>query len=120
MTSAFGLVATVDLFRQAADAPTAIICGSARIAKGVYQALDALGKSIPGDVSVAAHDDHLANLQTAAFYPALSVSDAPLRDSWQPLAECLVEAIAKAPLSKTQRIGTHQIIIRQSTSEAEH
>lgn len=117
MTVAFGLVSTIDLFRDSHHAPTAIICGSARIAKGAYQALDALKLSVPDDVSVVAHDDHLTNLQTAAFYPALTVADAPLRDSWEPLAECLVEVIAGAPLSQTQRIGTHQMIIRQSTSK---
>lgn len=116
MTEAFGLVSAVDLFSPGGDAPTAIICGNVRIAKGVYQALQALGLTVPGDVSVIAHDDHLGNLQTAAFYPALSVTDAPLRDSWEPLAGCLADAIAGAPLSKLQLIGSHQFRFRQSTA----
>ncbi|WP_147457629.1 substrate-binding domain-containing protein [Paracoccus alkanivorans] len=116
MTEAFGLVSTVDLFSPGGDAPTAIICGNVRIAKGVYQALQALGLTVPGDVSVMAHDDHLGNLQTAAFYPALSVTDAPLRDSWEPLAGCLADAITGAPLSKLQLIGSHQFRFRRSTA----
>lgn len=116
MTEAFGLVSTVDLFASGGEAPTAIICGNVRIAKGVYQALRALGLAIPDDVSVMAHDDHLGDLQTAAFYPALSVTDAPLRDSWEPLAGCLADAIAGAPLSELQLIGSHQTLFRRSTA----
>lgn len=77
MTEALGLVSSVELFAADGPTPTAVICGSVRIAKGVYQALNVLGLSIPQDVSVLAHDDHLSQIQTAAFFPALSVSDAP-------------------------------------------
>lgn len=118
MTESFGLLSTVDLFAIGRQPPTAIICGNVRIANGVYQALQALGLSVPEDVSVMAHDDHIGRLQTAAFYPALSVTDAPLRDSWKPLAECFADAISGAPLSKTQRVGSHRMLIRQSTSKS--
>lgn len=114
MTEALGLVSTVELFSQAPTRPTAVICGNSRVARGVYQALAALNLSIPGDVSVMAHDDHIANLQTAAFFPALSVTDAPLRDSWQPLAACLADTIAGAPLNQLQRVGPHHLFLRQS------
>lgn len=117
MSEAYGLVATIDLFAGKEDQPTAIICSHTRIAKGVYRALNALGLAVPDDVSVMAHDDHVADIQTAGFYPALSVTDAPLRNSWGPLAECLADAISGAPLSQVQRTGEHQIHIRQSTSQ---
>lgn len=116
MTEAYGLLTSASLFTPGTPAPTAIICGNVRIARGVYQALTALGLSIPGDVSVFAHDDHIAQLETAAFYPALSVTDAPLRDSWNPLADCLAQIIAGDPLSRAQIIGPHQMILRQSTA----
>lgn len=117
MTEALGLVSTVELFSQGRPGPTAIICSNSRVARGVYQGLAALNLSIPGDVSVMAHDDHLANLQTAAFYPALSVTFAPLRESWEPLAACLADTIAGVPLSGLQRVGPHQTFLRQSTAE---
>ena len=66
-------VATVELFRIDGLRPTAIVCSDVRLAKGVYTALEALGLSIPGDVSVIAHDDHLPQLRASlAFFPALS------------------------------------------------
>lgn len=116
MNEAFGLVATVGLFSSVENRPTAIICGSVRIAKGVYQALHALGLAIPRDVSVFAHDDHIAQIKTESFYPALSVTDAPMRDSWSPLADCLEGAISGAPLAELQLVGPHRIILRQSTA----
>ena len=116
MTEGFGLLATAAMFAPGGGAPTAIICGNVRIAKGVYQALAALGLRVPDDVSVMAHDDHIARLQTAAFYPALSVTDAPLRDSWKPLAACLADLIAGEPQDRAQVIGPHRLILRQSTA----
>lgn len=116
MNEATGLIATVEIMTQGGPAPTAIICGNVRMARGVYQALAALGLSVPGDVSVVAHDDHLAQIQTAAFYPALTVTSAPLRDSWKPLAGCLADAISGAPLADLQLIGPHRLIPRDSTA----
>lgn len=116
MTEALGLVSAVELFASGQTAPTAIICGNVRIAKGVYRALASLGLRIPEDVSVFAHDDHIARFETAAFYPALSVTDAPLRDSWKPLSKLLAEAISGVPPEELQVFGPHRMILRQSTS----
>ena len=116
MDEANGLIATVRLFSDGAPRPTAVVCGNVRLARGVYQALAALGLSVPGDVSVVAHDDHLPSLRASAFFPALTVTKAPLRDSWEPLAECLTGAIEGRPLAELQRIGGYQFIERNSVS----
>jgi LacI family transcriptional regulator len=118
MDEANGLTATIRLFSGAAPRPTAIICGNVRLARGVYQALSALGLSVPGDVSVVAHDDELPALRASAFFPALTVTKAPLRDSWEPLADCLAGAIAGKPLSELQRIGSFVFIERNSVADA--
>ena len=118
MTEARGLVTTVEMFRINGQRPTAIICSDVRIAKGVYAALQALGLSIPGDVSVIAHDDHLPQLRASAFFPALSVAKAPLRDSWGPLVDCLNGLLNGAPLADLQVVGRHELIIRNSTGPA--
>ena len=97
-----------------APPPTAIICSNVRLAHGVYQALAALGLSIPGDVSVVAHDDHLPSLRASAFFPALTVTKAPLRDSWAPLADCLAAAIEGKPLAGLQKTGGYTFIERNS------
>lgn len=116
MDEAHGLTATVRLFSDQTPRPTAIVCGNVRLARGVYQALAALGLSVPGDVSVVAHDDLLPALRASAFFPALTVTKAPLRDSWEPLADCLTGAIEGRPLAGLQRIGSYQFIERNSVS----
>lgn len=116
MDEANGLIATVRMFSDGGPRPTGIVCGNVRLARGVYQALAALGLSIPGDVSVVAHDDQLPALRASAFFPALTVTKAPLRDSWEPLADCLTGAIEGLPLAGLQRIGSYQFIARNSVS----
>lgn len=116
MTESLGLVSTVSLFAEGGARPTAILTGNTRIAKGVYQGLNALGLNIPEDVSVMTHDDRLANLRTEAFFPALTVSEAPLRESWPALAECLIGALAGADAAQLRQIGTHRFIERASTA----
>ena len=116
MDEAAGLIATVRLFSGDAPRPTAIVCGNVRLARGVYQALASLGLSVPGDVSVVAHDDHLPQLRASAFFPALTVTKSPLRDSWEPLADCLAGAIDGVPLAGLQRIGSYDFITRDSVA----
>lgn len=118
MTEAIGLVSTIEMFRDSDRRPTAVICSDVRIAKGVYQALEALGLSVPGDVSVVAHDDHLPQLRASAFFPALTVTKAPLRDSWEPLADCMAGLLEGRPLEELQIVGRHELIIRNSTGPA--
>jgi LacI family transcriptional regulator len=118
MDEATGLTATIRLFTGDAPRPTAIVCGNVRLARGVYQALAALGLSVPGDVSVVAHDDELPSLRASAFFPALTVTKAPLRDSWEPLADCLAGAIDGKPLGTLQRIGSYSFIQRNSVGTA--
>lgn len=114
MDEAGGLISAVRLFSGDGPRPTAIVCGNVRLANGVYQALASLGLSVPGDVSVVAHDDHLPQLRASAFFPALTVTKSPLRDSWEPLADCLSGAIAGLPLPGLQRIGGYEFIARNS------
>ncbi|NJM83179.1 MAG: LacI family transcriptional regulator [Tabrizicola sp.] len=116
MTEAHGLISTMGLFSGRGPAPTAILCGNVRIAKGVYQALEALGLSVPRDVSVMAHDDHLPNLRASAFFPSLTVTKAPLSESWKPLADALAGAIDGRVLEELQLVGRHEFIPRNSVA----
>jgi LacI family transcriptional regulator len=116
MDAALGLVSTVAMFNGPGPQPTAIICGNVRIAHGVYQALSSLHLSIPGDVSVVAHDDHLPDLRASAFFPSLTVTKAPLRESWKPMADCLAGAIEGRPLGELQQIGGYEFIARNSAA----
>jgi len=116
MDEAHGLTDTIRLFTWDGPRPTAIICANVRLASGVYQGLAALGLSVPGDVSVVAHDDELPSLRASVFFPALTVTKAPLRDSWEPLADCLAGAIEGKPLASLQRIGSYSFIERNSVA----
>jgi LacI family transcriptional regulator len=116
MTEAHGLISTVNLMTGPGPRPTAILCGNVRIAQGVYQALASLQLSVPADVSVMAHDDHLPNLRASAFFPPLTVTKSPLRDSWKPLADCFAGAVDGRPIADLQRIGPTERIIRESVA----
>ncbi|MBA4326536.1 MAG: transcriptional regulator [Rhodobacter sp.] len=116
MDEAHGLTDTIRLFSGDAPRPTAIVCGNVRLARGVYQGLEALGLSVPGDVSVVAHDDELPALRASAFFPSLTVTKSPLRDSWEPLADCLAGAIEGKPLGTLQRLGSYSFIERNSVA----
>jgi LacI family transcriptional regulator len=116
MTEAHGLISTVNLLTAPGPRPTAILCGNVRIAQGVYRALDSLQLPVPGEVSVMAHDDDLPDLRASAFFPALTVTRSPLRDSWKPLADCLAGAVAGRPLAELQRVGPTERIVRDSVA----
>lgn len=118
MDEATGLTATIRLFSGDAPRPTAIVCGNLRLARGVYQALSALDLTVPGDISVVAHDDDLPILRASAFFPALTVTKSPLRDSWAPLVESLAGAIEGKPLAELQRIGSYGFIEGTSVAAA--
>ncbi len=118
MTVATGLVNAVQMFGEPGRAPTAIICANLLIAQGVYQALESLGLRVPQDVSVIAHDDALIGLRDSAFFPALTVTRSPLRDSWEPLAQFLTGAIEGKPLTELQKIAQYEFIPRGSVGPA--
>jgi LacI family transcriptional regulator len=117
MTEGFGLTGTMRIFSGKGPNPTAIICGNTLIAKGVYRMLSALGLSVPGDVSVVAHDDELPGVRAAGFDPGLTGTHSPLQASWAPLAALLADAIAGAPTAGLQRLGAVTFIERGSVAE---
>ncbi|MGL1920221.1 MAG: substrate-binding domain-containing protein [Hyphomicrobiales bacterium] len=114
MDVSLGMISTIRLFGNSDIKPTAIIAGNILIARGVYNALDALGLDIPGDVSVVAHDDVLPRYRASAFYPALTVTRSALKDSWEPLAQFLSGALDGAKLNKLQQVSHFEFMERSS------
>lgn len=104
MTEALGLVSTIQFLSGAAP-PTAVICANTLIAKGVYEGLAMMGRRIPDDVSVIAHDDVLPESVSPLFRPELTLTRASIQDSWAPLAELLGAAIAGGPAETLQQVG---------------
>jgi LacI family transcriptional regulator len=98
--------------------PTALVCGSTLIAAGAMQAARDVGLTIPGDLSVIAHDDALPQLRAINFTPALTVTRSPLRDACAPLAQHLIDHIDGAPVAALQTRVRADLIVRNSTGPA--
>ena len=95
--------------------PTAFVCASTLVAAGVMRAVADRGQSVPGDVSVIAHDDALPQLRAINFSPALTVTRAPLRDACAPLAQALLDRIDGADPARLQTRIHAGLIVRDST-----
>lgn len=117
MEQGYGLVETIALMKSP-HPPTAFVAGNAWIAKGIYEALDALKLPIPRDVSVVAHDDLLPLAETALFSPPMTVTESPLHVSWTPLADILIGALAGQDLETLQQFGVLTLIARASSGPA--
>ena len=74
--------------RRAAP-PTAILCSSLIMALGVVRAIRDLGLSIPGDVSLIAHDDVFPWLKPENFSVPLTTTRSSIRAAGQRIAERL-------------------------------
>ena len=98
------------------DRPTAVICHNTQVAAEVYAAAADLGLSIPGDLSVIAHDDGLPGVDAAAFAPPLTVTSCPIRRAIAPLARILDGCIAGEPLANLQEVDHAVLVERSSTA----
>ena len=110
MTEQFGEGAVLGLFADPARAPTAIMVGNLVLATGVLRGLHRLGLSVPGDVSVMAHDDVLARYPRAGLAPDLSGTASAFTDAWGEIAGFLGAAIdGQAPGGLQKLIAPREI-----------
>ncbi len=100
---------------RAGPRPTGILCASVPLAEGVLRAARDLRLSVPGDLSVVAHDDALPHRPADRFDPALTVTRAPMRDACDPLAQLLVDHIQGAAAAALQIVVRAGLIARAST-----
>jgi LacI family transcriptional regulator len=117
MTEELGLVKTIEFNSLSGNFPTAIVAGHVRIAKGIYQAAEALGLTIPRDLSVVSHDDVIPKLRASAFYPALTVTRSGLRNSWEPLARYLSQSLDGQAVEELQSVSSFEFVTRASTAD---
>ena len=104
MTEHFGEAATLGLFDGRGRAPTAIMVGNLVLATGVMRALQRLGLSVPGDVSVMAHDDMLARYPRSGLVPDLSGTASAFTDAWGDIAGFLAKAIDGETPERLQKL----------------
>lgn len=117
MEIGFGLIETITLMKSSAP-PSAFVAGNTWIAKGIYDALGAIGARIPSDISVVAHDDVLPLAATDQLVPPMTVTVSSLQESWPPLADILLGALAGQSLENLQRIGQVSFVRRASVGPA--
>lgn len=114
MTEGEGLLAGVALWGGGGPRPTGAVCGNMRLAQGLLRALDALGLRVPGDVSVAAHDDDLPGIRPGALDPPLTATRSPLAEGWPHLARLLAGAVDGEPVAALQVVGEVELAERGS------
>ncbi|MEJ6396193.1 substrate-binding domain-containing protein [Gymnodinialimonas sp. 2305UL16-5] len=98
--------------------PTGFVCASTLIASGAMRAVRDRGLSVPGDVSIIAHDDALPLTRAINFEPALTVTRAPLREACDPLANMLIDHLNGVPAKDLQVCLKAELIIRGSSGPA--
>lgn len=106
LTETFGAMTTRRMMADPASRPTAIVAGNFVVAAGVVRALSELGLSIPGDVSVVAHDDDLSLYPATRFSPALTGSRSPFPAAYDLLADHLDRAIRGADAASLRSVMT--------------
>ncbi len=96
-----------------ADHPTAVLCGTDRIAMGVMRAVRAAGLNVPHDVSVIGHD----NLPASTYSdPPLTTMELPITETGARLAEMLLARIEGASPEGMQEVRPLRFIQRGSTA----
>ncbi|AUC53938.1 transcriptional regulator [Sagittula sp. P11] len=100
------------------DRPTGIVCCNSLVAGGVLDAAGEAGLSIPGDLSVVAHDDVLPGMETGDLNPPLTVTRRALRDAGTPLADLMQRRLNGEPVRNLQVLETAEWIGRASVAPA--
>lgn len=96
--------------------PTGFVASNTRIAAGIFRACKERGLAVPQDVSIVAHDDDLSEVNSDLLPTPLTVTFAPLSESWAPMARFLSAAIDGQPLQKTQTNQSFKLIERGSVA----
>lgn len=117
MTEENGYRSTLDIMRRE-QRPTAIVCSSLIMSLGVMRALAELGLTVPGDVSLVAHDDVFAWLKPESFAVALSTTRSSIRAAGARVAERLAARIAGMETGAHGEIWPVDLVVRASIGSA--
>lgn len=117
MTEENGFRAAMSLL-QAKAPPTAILCSSLIMALGVVRAIRDLGLSIPGDVSLIAHDDVFPWLKPENFSVPLTTTRSSIRAAGQRIAERLAAKISGLESEPRGEVWPVDLVVRGSIAGA--
>lgn len=96
------------------DRPTAILCSSMIMSLGVARAIAELGLTIPGDLSLIAHDDVFHYLKPESFPVPLTTTRSSIRAAGARVAERLAARIAGEEAGARTEIWPVDLIVRGS------
>ena len=117
MTEENGFRAALSLLEGEA-APTAIVCSSLIMSLGVVRAIRDLGLTIPGDVSLIAHDDVFPWLKPENFSVPLSTTRSSIRAAGSRIAERLAARISGLESGPRGEIWPVDLVVRGSIAGA--
>jgi LacI family transcriptional regulator len=100
------------------EPPTAIACSSLIMALGVVRAVRDLGLTIPGDVSLIAHDDVFPWLRPEHFSVPLSTTRSSIRAAGARIAERLAARISGLEEGARGEIWPVDLVVRGSIAGA--
>ena len=98
--------------------PTAIVCSSLIMSLGVVRAIRDLGLSIPGDVSLVAHDDVFPWLRPENFSVPLTTTRSSIRLAGQRIAERLAGRITGSESGFEGEVWPVDLVVRASIGSA--
>jgi LacI family transcriptional regulator len=116
MTEENGYRAASD-FLAARERPTAIVCSSLLMTLGVTRALRDAGLSVPGDVSLIAHDDVFPFLKPENFPVPLATTRSSIRAAGQRIAERLAARIAGVEDGARGEVWAVDLVVRASVAQ---
>lgn len=96
--------------------PTAFLCTSVLVATGAARAIVEAGLSVPGDVSLMAHDDVIAALPPEIAAPSLTVLRSSVRLAGRRVAEMAIERRQGTPASDLAEVWDVPLIPGASTA----
>ena len=117
MTEENGFRAAMGLL-QAEAPPTAILCSSLIMALGVARAIRDLGLSVPGDVSLVAHDDVFPWLKPENFSVPLTTTRSSIRAAGQRIAERLAAKLSGLETEPRGEVWPVDLVVRGSIAGA--
>lgn len=117
MTEENGYRAARHLLEQS-DAPTAIACSSLIMALGVVRAVRDLSLTIPGDLSLIAHDDVFPWLKPENFSVPLSTTRSSIRSAGARVAERLAARISGLEEGARGEVWPVDLVVRGSVAGA--
>ncbi|MEP9386907.1 LacI family DNA-binding transcriptional regulator [Mesorhizobium sp. KR9-304] len=117
MTEENGFRASMSLLQGNAP-PTAILCSSLIMALGAVRAIRDLGLTIPGDVSLIAHDDVFPWLKPENFSVPLTTTRSSIRAAGSRIAERLAAKLSGLETEPRGEVWPVDLVVRGSIAGA--